>query len=169
MWPFQPDAELIQRKEAHTSHVESLAITSHDQKLAIVSSSSDGTVHVWQPELANSVTALRRFSSQAVSTTAVTSDGRWIVAGTYDGSVWIWDWTSQSNVAYKIVSGESQIEQVLISPDGRWVIAGGPDGVVHVWNLRQLQLLALTRPTPSNESAPEAAGPDPDHDIVYSF
>ena len=71
------------------------------------------------------------------STTAVSSNGRWIATSLADNTVQLWDLEATESKMYsRVLEGPSSIiTKLLVSPNDQWLVAGCRDSTAHVWNL----------------------------------
>ncbi len=99
----------------------------------MVTASYDNTVRLWD---VNSATLLKTFrgSTATVRTVALSTDGRFILAGGDDHSARVWNVDSGSSVLD--LTGHSGVVQACaISADGRLAVSGGADRGMIVWCL----------------------------------
>lgn len=73
----------------------------------------------------------------AISSLALSPDGRELVSGGHDASLRFWDMEKrtcrQEMVTHRLCQEEG-VTSVKWSGDGRWVVSGGGDGVVKVYS-----------------------------------
>ncbi|XP_048586310.1 WD repeat-containing protein 81 isoform X1 [Nematostella vectensis] len=102
--------------------------------------SCDGTVHIWDPVSASTVSILELpRGSAAVAMTAMPAPSQSVVVGTSEGTVrfidvrqraFVQEWkTTTSNVA-------GSIRDICCGPDNRWVAIGFSSGLVSVLDVR---------------------------------
>ncbi|KAJ3117479.1 hypothetical protein HK098_006245 [Nowakowskiella sp. JEL0407] len=92
-----------------------------------------GLGHLWPACLAT-----LEGHSQAIASTAISKDGKWIVSGSYDKTIKIWSMESVviSADGKWIVSGSghsSHVSSVAISTDGKWIVSGSGDKTIKIW------------------------------------
>ena len=82
----------------------------------------------------------------SIITTAMSSDGRWIVSGGAEGKVRVWDGRHPHSEPQVLAGHESEsgISAVAVSSDGRWVVAGGTDRMVRMWDRESTKPTLLT-------------------------
>ena len=83
----------------------------------------------------------------AVSSVAVSPDGRRIVSGSYDNTVAVWD-LDAGTLIHQFSGHQRWVNSVAVSPDGRRIVSGSDDKTVAVWDLetgRRLATLTLDR------------------------
>ena len=73
----------------------------------------------------------------AISSLALSPDGRELVSGGHDASLRFWSMEKRACVkemtTHRLMRGEG-VGTVVWSRDGRWVVSGGGDGVVKVYS-----------------------------------
>ncbi len=122
---------------AHSSVVQSMALSADNRRLA--TASSDRTIHVWDVESGKSLAVLEGHRS-AVQAVAYMPDGETIVsAGAVvndnnqrpSGEICFWDaQTFEKNRA--TIDRPSLVYSLAVSNDGRWLASGDAAGVVHI-------------------------------------
>lgn len=74
---------------------------------------------------------------EAISSLALSPDGRELVSGGHDASLRFWSMEKRSCIkemsTHRLMRGEG-VCTVIWSADGRWVVSGGGDGVVKVYS-----------------------------------
>ena len=77
----------------------------------------------------------------AVSSVAVTPDGRYIVSGggLLDKTVRVWERDTGKEVQ-RLTGHQSGVLSVAVTPDGRYIVSGSHDKTVRVWSIEQTQI-----------------------------
>ena len=91
----------------------------------------------WVPELGGlaQAGALVRvlMHKRAVTSVAISPDGKTIISGSEDNTVQVWD--AQTGAALRTLEEhEGSVTSVAISPDGKTIISGSEDNTVRVWD-----------------------------------
>lgn len=71
--------------------------------------------------------------SEAVSSVAITADGKHIVSGSYDGTVKIWSFEERKEVATLPSHGKG-VNSVAITTDTKHIISASRGGIVAIWS-----------------------------------
>jgi WD40 repeat protein/ABC-type molybdenum transport system ATPase subunit/photorepair protein PhrA len=112
-----------------------------DGKIAI-SGDDSGDVKVWDLESGNLIKILEaeyeddRFSwgAWAVSSVAVTAEGRLAISGHYNGYIRVW--SIKSGKCLRTLEGHlKRVNTVVITPDGRIAISGSEDCSIRRWDI----------------------------------
>lgn len=113
---------------AHASQLNGMSYSSSGERLATVG--DDGLLKIWTlPTPAPQVFA---GNSLAVTATAVTSDGKWIVTGGSDKTIRLFDAaTAQQSKAFTDVP--DAVSAVALSADDQLTVAGLANGVIKFW------------------------------------
>jgi DNA-binding beta-propeller fold protein YncE len=84
----------------------------------------------------NVSSVVRRFTGHegAVSSVAVTPDGKYIVSGSWDNTVRVWELATGKEVR-RFTGHESSVWSVAVTPDGKYVVSGSRDKTVRLWDL----------------------------------
>jgi hypothetical protein len=69
----------------------------------------------------------------AVTSVAVTPDGRYVVSGSWDSTVRVWELTTGKEV--RRLTDDIYVVSLAVTPDGRYLVCGCEDGTVRVWYL----------------------------------
>ena len=70
----------------------------------------------------------------AVTSVAVSPDGRRIVSGSLDKTVAVWDLETGTQI-HRLTGHQDAVWSVAVSPDGRRIVSGSQDNTVAVWDL----------------------------------
>jgi uncharacterized delta-60 repeat protein len=70
----------------------------------------------------------------AVSSVAVSPDGRRIVSGSQDNTVAVWD-LETGTLIHRLTGHRAAVSSVAVSPDGRRIVSGSQSNTVAVWDL----------------------------------
>ncbi|HYK83815.1 MAG TPA: serine/threonine-protein kinase [Ktedonobacteraceae bacterium] len=123
----------------HTFWVE--AVHWSPDGIQVASSSSDGSVQVWNAMTGNQNRAYKTVGASAI---AWSPDGKRFAAGGIDYKVHIWDAALQYEVI-PYINHLDRIRALSWSPDGRYIVSGGgsiyessnvkePDFTLYIWN-----------------------------------
>jgi WD40 repeat protein len=70
----------------------------------------------------------------AVTSVAVTPDGRYVVSGSWDSTVRVWELATGKEVR-RLTGHLGDVESVAVTPDGRYILSGGDDTTLRLWEL----------------------------------
>ena len=98
-----------------------------------------GRLNVWNLE--TSGTRSFQCDSDAISTLAMSRDGRLIATGSRDHRISIHDFSTGNNISHLRGGVDGSPVALAFSPDGQLVASGGDDGVVRVWIVSDGRLL----------------------------
>jgi WD40 repeat protein len=70
----------------------------------------------------------------AVTSVAVTPDGRYVVSGSEDQTVRVWELATGKEVR-RLTGHLGDVESVAVTPDGRYILSGGDDTTLRLWEL----------------------------------
>jgi eukaryotic-like serine/threonine-protein kinase len=99
----------------------------------LASVSIDGTITLWDPDLARPIARLRHQNSP-MHAVDISPDGRLIAAGCSDGVVRIWR-TLDGQLHRELLGHEMWIATVTFDPTGKRIAAGSDDRTARVWNI----------------------------------
>ena len=72
--------------------------------------------------------------TSAVSSVAISPDGRYLVSGSGDFKIKLWELASGRELR-TFTGHTNDVTSVAVTPDGRFVVSGGGDGTMRVWDL----------------------------------
>jgi WD40 repeat protein/serine/threonine protein kinase/tetratricopeptide (TPR) repeat protein len=134
-----------------------------DGRWTTVTSWGVANVREWQGAMSPADSLL--IGSQGyIESSAMTPDGRWLVAGSTDKRVRVWDLSTDSPSApLRTLTGHNGIiNSVAVSADGRWVVTASLklnqpnvdiyDNTIRIWDLQALNPTASQRILPGDQS-----------------
>ena len=123
--------------QAHTSSVQSLAI-SVDGKL-LASASSDATIKLWSLPDGGLIKTLEGHAG-VVHAVAISTNGELIASGGEDKTVKLWSSTT-GELLHSLESHSEDVFTVAFTPDGQLLISGSKNGTIKLWSLPDGTLL----------------------------
>ena len=117
----------------HTDNITSVAFSFDGQR--IVSSSSDGTIGIWDAETGQMIGDALTGHSAGVASVAFSPNGQRIVSGSLDRTVRIWDAITGQPIGKPLTGHTNYVLTVAFSPDGQRMISGSSDGSVRTWDV----------------------------------
>jgi WD40 repeat protein len=81
------------------------------------------------------VLRLAGYHGHAVTSVAVSPDGRYALSGGEDKLVLLWD-LAKGRVVHRFEGHEGRVMAVAFSPDGRRAVSGGEDKVLRLWDVK---------------------------------
>jgi WD40 repeat protein len=122
---------MLQELVGHTQSV--LAIAFAPDGLTLASSSSDGSVRIWDTKTGKSLRTLQGHK-KSVLAIAFAPDGQRLASVSDDNTVRIWELRSES-AASKVIKGHAAaVQAVSFSPDGKLLASGSLDLSVRIWD-----------------------------------
>ena len=125
----------------HESDVKSVAYALNGTLIA--SSSSDGTVRIWDTRTSEEATFALHIDDSAVLSVCFSPDGTGIAAGTEGGLVCIWDIGTSQGTMKRLAGHSSAVLSVAFSPDGSLVASTSHGRIVRLWSSRTGRLHAV--------------------------
>ena len=118
----------------HTTSINCVAFSPDGRQLASASGgygSNNSTIRIWN--LGSGESRVFAYHAGAVSSAAISPDGRYLATGANDSTVRIWNLGSGES---RVLEGHTgQIESVVYSLDGRHLASGASDSTVRIWDL----------------------------------
>ncbi len=106
---------------------------------SLVTSSMDGTLRLWDPDLTHQPVVLRGHQNEVLAV-AVSPDGRLVASAAGDRLVKIWDPAKRQALA-TLEGHEAPVYAIDFSPDGRHLVSGGGDHSIRIWDVAEAQEL----------------------------
>lgn len=133
--PEKPVIKHIKKMQGHTKGVTGiLQLPSRRQR--ILTSSSDGSIRVWDLESGTQVgNAWKDEGSGVVATISLSPDRTTVASGSNDGAVRLWD-IDTGKVVKKWIGHTRLVWSVCWSPDGGRVVSGSLDHTWRVWDVK---------------------------------
>ena len=126
-----PQLQLLKALKAHTSWVESVAISSDGKYL--LTGSRDTTARYWDLETGQIIKVLKGHT-HTVHSVAISSDGKYALTGSDDNTARLWDLETGKTI--KVLKGHTGgIQSVAISPNGKYALTGSYDDTARYWDL----------------------------------
>ncbi len=110
-----------------------VAISGDGRLVLTGSKDADGTIVVWEAATGRELRRLRQSGKDAVLSLAITTDGRYAVAGGWDGTVTLWE-VATGDVVRRFEGHSSAIHSVAVSANGQRVVTGGSNGTAILWD-----------------------------------
>jgi beta-lactamase regulating signal transducer with metallopeptidase domain len=162
-WWASSTAEMLRPPfRGHAKSVQSVAFAHNDKVL--VSADLDGTLKLWNLELASELSTVRT-RSLPVNCLTVLPDGHWMAVGTGDwkkpeegGHVVVWDLNTLEEL--HVFDCDQAIGVVAFKSDGKTLAAGDFHGRVTFFDLETLTRLGTTRPRFKDAIAAAQFSPD---------
>ncbi len=120
------DGELLKTLDGHRGEVYSVSLSAG----AIVSSSRDNTVRIWQPDLR--LVKTLKVNNRGFFSVSFSGDGGAIAAGSQDGTVRIWN--ADGSFRGTLKGHTDEVNSVSFSPAYRVIASGADDNTVRLWN-----------------------------------
>ncbi len=121
------------RLNGHQEAVTAVAYTAGGKQL--ITTGQDRQIHLWNPVAGVDATALKVFKpSPAVSTAAVSVDGRSATTGGFDGAVRFWDATTGEPKKVVELAHPGGVASVDWSANSKYALSVGVDGKVKLWD-----------------------------------
>jgi WD40 repeat protein/type II secretory pathway predicted ATPase ExeA len=121
----------------HTKPLSSLAFDMSGSRL--ITSSSDGTVKLWDLSPEHEVMTLSHPSGWLYGV-AFSPNGKWLVTSGQDQTAVVWDILSAEKL-WTLQGHTDTVNSVAFSPDGNLLATGGADRVVMIWDTHFWQVL----------------------------
>lgn len=126
---------------------------------AILTTSSDGIVRVWDPEFGTQLQAFTGYRA-SLRMAQLSGNGQTLVAAAADGSIYVWALKRGADMSFEAKHG-SWTYTASFSPDGSRLITGANDGRARTWNAEtgsQMQELFAAGAVRSASFTPDGDG-----------
>jgi WD40 repeat protein len=130
--PDLPKPPLIRTLSGHENTVTDCAVSADSS--FIVSSSSDGTLKVWDAKNGAERLTLRGHDAP-VTACAIAPDASFIVSSSSDGTLKVWDVRSGAE-RLTLYGHAGPVNDCAVSPDGSFIVSASSDGTLKVWDAR---------------------------------
>lgn len=120
-------------KDVHTQSIGCLACAAHADRAVFGASGSANTLRVWDIQAGTSLRTLTGHKGP-ITSTAISSDGKWVLSGSVDKTVRLWDADSGAEF-HRFTEHSAEVTAVDFSPGGRRALSAAKDGTVRVWQL----------------------------------
>jgi len=100
-----------------------LFVFTPDSKNIITDGGADPTVLVWDPTRINPVAVLKGHTT-AISSIAVSSDGRLAASGSKDGTIKVWNLPERKEINTWVAYSEMEVSTLAFYPDGKTLVSG---------------------------------------------
>jgi WD40 repeat protein len=124
--------------QGHTDWVNSVAWSSDGTKLA--SSSSDGSIRIWNVGTAETITTLQGHI-YVVWSVAWSPDGTKLASGSVDRSIRIWNAETAESIA-TLQGHIDTVTSIAWSPDDTKLASGSGDESIRIWNAETAESIA---------------------------
>ncbi len=137
------EGSFLTKSIANERQQDVLAITMMVQERLLASSSSDGSVFIWQ----HAPTGLRLVQEvhfeETVSQLAFHPTER-LLAISQDKTVQVWDIDETETKAEVIMTHDSNVADLVFSPNGRFLVSSSSDNDLQMWNLHTEELVVFS-------------------------
>ncbi|HEY9880092.1 MAG TPA: WD40 repeat domain-containing serine/threonine-protein kinase, partial [Leptolyngbyaceae cyanobacterium] len=113
------------------------AVAWHPQTHCIYSGDNKGNVQIWQPEPEHAhLSSLLSQHQDAVTTIAISLDGKWLASGSADGNLQVWNLKVRAQLGP--LRHSWGIQSALFAPDSLTLISSSADETVRIWKWVEL-------------------------------
>jgi WD40 repeat protein len=137
--------QLISALSGHTSEVRQAVFDGTGARIA--SSTSDGTVKIWDVPTGRDLGTMPRYWN-SVEHLAISRAGNRVAVSDRNGALWFWDVGSGRSRSIK--QGKDLITCIAFSLDGQRVVSGGADRKLRVWDAEKGSLVLTSGPEASD-------------------
>jgi len=109
----------------------------------ICSSSSDGTVRIWDPRTGDEKMSPLRSGDGKVHTVTFAPDSSRIASGTELGVVCVWNICENQTKPLRLVGHSGPVSVVVFSPDGALIASASADTTVRLWSVGTGEVLKV--------------------------
>lgn len=129
----QTGAPLFRSTRRHHAAVSSLAWTTHNQDVQVVSGGADDRAIVWNTTKYGSQTIFTRHTAP-IDSVSWALDGQTVASSSQGGVVRVWNATSGQEVHAFYQDAKVPMRVLAFSPVDTTLAVGGDDGIVRFWN-----------------------------------
>jgi WD40 repeat protein len=129
--PDLPDPALRRVLTGHLSVLGAVPVAPDGTWLA--TSSSDGTVRIWDTGTWQQRTVLTVAKPGEYVVATIAPDGAWLATGGADGTVQIWN-TAWQKLRTISTGHKYGVREIALAPDGSWLATGDAEGAVRIWD-----------------------------------
>ncbi len=101
----------------------------------LVSSSTDGTLFLWDLQTLFPLGAPFAQETNSVSAVAFSPDGRLIVSGDQRGTIHLWDTATGASYGEALLGHEDEILGLAFTPDGQTLASASRDSTIRLWTI----------------------------------
>ncbi len=138
----QTGASLFLSTHRHHAAVSSLAWTTHNQDMQVVSGGADNRAIVWNTTMYRSQTIFTRHTTP-IESVSWASDGQIVASSSQGGAVRVWNAMSGQELHAFYFDATVPMRVLAFSPADTTLAVGGDDGVVRFWNGQTCQQQAV--------------------------
>ncbi|SCU65901.1 WD domain, G-beta repeat, putative [Trypanosoma equiperdum] len=138
------DTKTVERSYV-TTPVERRGLVYWPTARVVMSNQSRGCASLFSPAMQQPV--LRCLTPQAVTASASTSDGAFLLVGTAEGNLYVWS-TLSGELLHPVRSHTRRITEIAISSDQSLIATASEDSVCKTWLLAALVARGVSAPAP---------------------
>ena len=150
----QTGTPLFRSTRRHHAAVSSLAWTTHNQDMQVVSGGADNRAIVWNTTKYGSQTIFTRHTT-SIDSVSWALDGQTVASSSQGGVVRVWNAVSGQEVHAFYQDAQVPMRTLAFSPVDRLLAVGGDDGVVRFWNGQTCQQQTAVNGVPQCVDVPQ--------------